>query len=495
MSMLKGKVNQSGQMLMTKQAAQILGVSTKTVYRMEDKGLINSIRTPGGQRRFSRERIEDYLKKSKKIIAPQNPSKYKKGYKLKNDDNACQVRESLAQYQLFYSDARYSFLGKVESKGCELLYSNKLSVSEIIQRTPTNQLIEVKKASDNRNNNMLIHGDNLIVLKTLCDTYDLKGKVNLIYIDPPFATGQNFLNGGELAYSDKLINYSFLEFLRERLIFMNQLLSANGSIYVHIDLKIGHYVKIIMDEIFGHKNFRNDITRIKCNPKNFERKAFGNIKDVIYFYSKSSPNGDDKMIWQDHRESLSEEELIRQFPKIDNDGRKYATTPLHAKGETINGPTGQRWKGLLPPKGRHWRYLPEELTRLDEQGLIEWSSTGNPRKKIYAHENKGKKIQDIWEFKDPGFDRGVYPTEKNYDLLKRIIKASSRKGDLVMDCFCGSGTTCQVASELGRRWIGVDSSELAIKEAQKKLSGSTYSFYKAESVIRQSLKNLARKVH
>ena len=132
-------------------------------------------------------------------------------------------------------------------------------------------------------NNRLIHGDNLGIMKSLLDS-GLCGKIDLIYIDPPFGTGQEFIGFDETKnYSDKIMDADFLEFLRQRLVFLHQLLSEHGSIYVHIDQKVGHYVKIILDEIFGEENFRNDITRIKCNPKNFERKAYGNIKDVIFF--------------------------------------------------------------------------------------------------------------------------------------------------------------------------------------------------------------------
>ncbi|HUC31243.1 MAG TPA: DNA methyltransferase, partial [Candidatus Paceibacterota bacterium] len=214
---------------------------------------------------------------------------------------------------------------------------------------------------------------------------------------------------------------------------------------------------------------RNDLTRIKCNPKNFDRKAYGNIKDVIFFYSKTKPNGEDPMFWSDFRTPLNEEEIIKQFPKIDRKGRRYATTPLHAKGETKNGPTGGKWKGLMPPKGRHWRYNPNELTRLDKLGLIEWSSSGNPRKIIYADENRGKKIQDIWDFKDPGFESALYPTEKNSNLLEFIIKASSPKNALVLDCFSGSGTTLMAANKTGRRWIGIDANKSAIKLTEKRI--------------------------
>ena len=353
--------------------------------------------------------------------------------------------------------------------GCELAYQDKTKKEDIISNTKSANLKLAKKYGAGRANKLIL-GDNLGVLKTLYNDSKIKGEVNLIYIDPPFGTGQDFIGyNKENRYSDRLVNAEFLEFLRQRLIFLRELLAENGSIYLHIDQKIGHYVKILMDEIFGEENFRNDITRIKCNPKNFERKAYGNIKDVIYFYSKSKLNGNNSMCWTDYRIPLTEEKIAKQFPKIDKFGKRYATTPLHAKGETRNGPTGQPWKGLKPPKGRHWRYNPEELTRLDKQGLIEWSSTGNPRKIIYAHENKGKKIQDIWDFKDPGFEKSIYPTEKDEDMLKHIILASSKERDIILDCFTGSGTTLAAAERLNRKWIGIDSNKQAIEVTKKRL--------------------------
>jgi len=376
--------------------------------------------------------------------------------------------------------------------GCELLYPGKQTKEQILSENSSAELKSVKKYGlDSKTKNALILGDNIGVLKNFYNDPEIKGKVNLIYIDPPFGTGQNFIGyEEEKSYSDKLINMEFLEFLRKRLIFLRELLSEDGSIYLHIDQKTGHYIKIIMDEVFGEENFRNDITRIKCNPKNFERKAYGNIKDVIYFYSKSKSNGSDLMFWSDYRLPLSVEEIEKQFPKIDKNGRRYATTPLHAKGETKNGPTGQPWKGLEPPKGRHWRYSPDELTRLDKSGLIEWSENNNPRKIIYADENKGKKLQDIWDFRDPGFVSETYPTEKDEELLKQIILCSSKKGDLILDCFCGSGTTVVAAEKLNRCWIGIDSNESAIKTAENKLLAldqkqdlfkkpSSFTFYKA----------------
>lgn len=121
----------------------------------------------------------------------------------------------------------------------------------------------------------------------------------------------------------------------------------------------------------------------------------------------------------------------------------------------------------MPPKGRHWRVGVEVLEQWDNDGLIEWSSKGNPRKIIFADEREGKRIQDIWEYKDPQYP--VYPTEKNYDLLDLIVKTSSNKDSIVLDCFCGSGTTLKAACLNNRKWIGIDESEHAIKATKEKM--------------------------
>jgi adenine-specific DNA-methyltransferase len=349
-----------------------------------------------------------------------------------------------------------------------LSYEDKESEASVIANTRPAHLSEVFKtrtSSLSTWRNMFVLGDNLNVLRTMLDMPDVKGQVQLVYIDPPFATGREF-NGKDHhgpAYKDTLRGAQFLEFLRKRLILLRELLADDGSIYLHIDWKMAHYVRIIMDEVFKPQHFINEITRIKCNPKNFERSAYGNVKDTILFYSKN-----DEYLWCGARESMSEADIARLFPKVDKDGRHYTTTPLHAPGETENGPTGRPWKGMKPPKDRHWRYKPEKLTTLDNLGLIEWSSSKNPRLKIYADmaRERGKKRQDIWEFKDPPYPR--YPTEKNLDMLKTIIEASSTKDSLVLDCFAGSGSTLQAAEMLGRKWIGIDNSKTAFRMIQER---------------------------
>ncbi len=336
------------------------------------------------------------------------------------------------------------------------------------------------------NANLLIKGENLKTLPWLIDNKQLGGKIDLIYIDPPFATNNNFTisNGrsatisnarnGNLAYSDKLTGNGFIDFLRKRLIWMRELLSDSGSIYLHIDYKIGHYVKILLDEIFGAERFINDITRIKCNPKNFPRLGFGNVKDMILFYSKTG-----KPIWHEPHQPYTEADIARLFPKITPDGRRYTTVPIHAPGETANGKTNQPFRGILPPPGRHWRTDVGTLEQLDCEGLLEWSVNGNPRKKIFSDSQKGKRMQDIWEFKDPPYP--VYPTEKNADMLKLIVETSSDPDSIVLDCFCGSGAALEAAQRRGRRWIGVDISESAIAAARKRLDAIESDLFNASS--------------
>jgi adenine-specific DNA-methyltransferase len=249
------------------------------------------------------------------------------------------------------------------------------------------------------------------------------------------------------------------------LFLLKELLSERGSIYLHIDKKIGHYVKMVMDEVFGYQNFINDITRIKCNPKNFSRNAYGNYSDMILYYARNR----DKQIWNDFKEPMSEEKRKELFPKKHPKYGYYTTNPIHAPGRTQNGDTGMEWKGLMPPKGRHWRYSRAVLDELDGQGLIEWSSTGNPRKIVLAKDHQGFKMQDVWEFKDKGLSYVVYPTQKNNDLLERIIQNSSLENSIVLDCFSGSGSTLMVANRLGRKWIGVDNSTKSLEVIKQTL--------------------------
>ena len=345
----------------------------------------------------------------------------------------------------------------------EITYKSKQDEKVILKRAFSNKKIKVNKETST-----LIKGDNFDVLASLLVSGWGKS-IDLIYIDPPFNTNQDFTISNDrvstisrgikthVAYSDQMTTESYLEFMRERFILLRELLSDQGSIYVHIDTKMGHYLKIIMDEVFGISNFKNDISRIKSNPKNFKRKAYGNQKDMLLFYAKNSKQN----IFNDIKVSLNELDKVDMFKKVDEKGRRYNTVPVHAPGETLNGKTGSIWRGMKPPAGRHWRTNPDELDKLDAKGLIEWSKNGVPRIKKFADEHSGKKIQDIWDYIDPAYPK--YPTEKNLKMLEMIIAQSSDNESIIMDCFAGSGSTLLAASNLSRKWIGIDQSDFSIE--------------------------------
>ncbi|MDR2090915.1 MAG: site-specific DNA-methyltransferase [Clostridiales bacterium] len=361
----------------------------------------------------------------------------------------------------------------------ELNFSGKRNRSDILKDMFVFSPIIIKGSA-------LIYGDNFNAMSSLVNG-NMKGKIDLVYIDPPFNTNQNFLMSEErvgtisraangiVAYSDNKSLDEYLAFIRDRLVAIHELLSEKGSLYLHIDNKVGHYIKIILDEIFGCDNFKNDITRKKSNPKNFKRRAYGNQKDTVLFYSKNK----DKNIWNEITVQKSGKDLETSFRKIDNNGRRYTTVPVHAPGETQNGETGLAWKGMLPPKGRHWRVKPAELDRLDNEGLIEWSKNGVPRLKKYADEHKGNKIQDIWSFIDP--QNPNYPTEKNLKMIEGIILQSSNENSIVLDCFAGGGTTLLAASNTKRTFIGIDNSQCSIRAIKKRLEGISFDFIDAKT--------------
>lgn len=315
----------------------------------------------------------------------------------------------------------------------------------------------------------LYYADNIDVLNYLVTEQSICGKITLIYIDPPYNTGGAFeTRDFKYAYNDKFHIADYLEFMRKRLELMHILLSENGSIYIHLDSNMVFHVKVLMDEIFGSCNFKGMITRKKCKSKNFTKKTYGNISDYILFYSKS-----DNPVWNRPFEEWSDDKILKEYPFIEEEtGRRFKKVPIHAPG-TRNGATGMEWRGMLPPKGKHWQFTPAKLDEMDNNGEIYWSSNGNPRRKVYLDQSKGIAVQDIWlDFPDVNNQNTLvtgYPTEKNIDMLKRIISTSSNPGDIVLDCFAGSGTTLVAAEELGRQWIGVDCGEVAISTMQHRL--------------------------
>jgi len=373
-----------------------------------------------------------------------------------------------------------------------LSYTGKKKTEEILAKVKKAKQIDLSSGKS-----AFIKGDNFEVMASLLSS-GFAGKVDLIYIDPPFNTNQVFTvddshistisraSSSLVAYSDNMSQSEYLEFLRERLLLLRELLSEQGSIYLHIDCKMGHYVKMIMDEVFGANNFINDISRIKSNPKNFKRKAYGNQKDVVYFYAKNK----DENIFNDVTIQLDNTDRSRMFNKIDENGRRYNTVPVHAPGETQNGKTGGLWRDMMPPKGRHWRTDPDELEKLDQQSLIEWSKNGVPRIKKYADEHKGKKVQDVWYYLDPAYPE--YPTEKNQEMLKMIVEQSSNKSSIVMDCFAGSGSTLLASETLGRKWIGIDQSDFSEKVIRSRLKDADAIMDDYTSLINEKVKPIIK---
>ncbi len=318
--------------------------------------------------------------------------------------------------------------------------------------------------------NRLIYGDNLLTMQALLagdpqtGLPSLRGKVDLIYIDPPFDSKADYrtkvtLPGIDIqqkptvveqfAYADTWEEgtISYLKMIYPRLVLMKELLSERGSIYVHIDWHIGAYMKVMLDDIFGKENFRNEIIWQRVYAHN-DTDKYGNIHDTIYYYMKNAYNKK----WNTQYTPY-DEKYLKMYSMDDGDGRKY-------KVENTLGPGGRgvyyNWNGHY----RAWRYSYENMKKLDEQGLLYYTSSGFPKKKVYLDEMPGKPIQSIWT--DINLIAGQakelvnYATQKPEALLERIIKASSNAGDLVCDFFGGSGTTAAVAERLGRRWITCD---------------------------------------
>jgi adenine-specific DNA-methyltransferase len=349
--------------------------------------------------------------------------------------------------------------GKADS--VELTYPGKKTVAEILS-TPAEEIRLVWQPRLLTAPNQLYFANNLTVLRALLADESVKRKVRLIYIDPPFATKMVYQSRRlSDAYMDILSGAHYIEFLRERLVLLRELLADDGSIYVHLDENMAFHVKVIMDEVFGAKNYRNWITRKKCNPKNYTKNTYGNVCDFILFYSKN-----EDFVWNRPLDEWTPERIDKEYEYVDEKtGRRYKKVPVHAPG-VRRGATGQPWRGMPPPPGKHWQFVPDTLDEMDSRGEIYWSPNGNPRRKVFLDQSSGIPVQDLWLDCRDAHNQNIrvtgYPTEKNSDVLRRIIKASSDPGDLVLDCFAGSGTTLAVAAELGRRWIGVDNSSEAI---------------------------------
>lgn len=366
-----------------------------------------------------------------------------------------------------------------EAKEVELAYAAKESRSQILSSTmavPLQPLKRYGKAEDGEWTNKLVVGDNLQVLKTLLEmknrgelkNADGSNGVRLCYIDPPFATKQEFQGArGQRAYRDKLAGADFVEFLRKRLVFIRELLAEDGSLYVHLDTRKSHYVKILLDEIFGEHNFRSEIIW-KRTSAHASAHRYGPVHDTILFYSKSG-----LFRWNGGRQAYDPDYVRQRFAR--GGERPWKDADLTGAG-IRHGETGKAWRGFDPSKkGRHWYFPPDELDRLDAGGRIYWPENkgAQPRLKQFLDEMDGVALQDVWVDIPPvnsqAEERVGYPTQKPVALIRRILDASTNEGDLVLDCFSGSGTTAVVAESINRRWIANDAGKLSIYLTQRRV--------------------------
>jgi site-specific DNA-methyltransferase (adenine-specific)/adenine-specific DNA-methyltransferase len=332
----------------------------------------------------------------------------------KDRDNLIKILQEGGEIPAKYRDI---LIGKEDApKEYELTYAGKAREEDIIADTLAAPLQEVRTFnSDNKFDdgwtNKLIFGDNLMALKNLYEDPIIKGKVKLIYIDPPFATKQDFMTKEEKAYQDKVAGSKFLEFIRKRIIFLKELLNQDGALFIHLDQRKSHYVKVLLDELFIETNFCNEI------------------------------------IWH----------FIKGASSKSSFGKKHQTIFLYARNKNN---FEMNLKDVVIP------YNPETIARAN-RGEARYQVSGEEL------EESGKNPGDVWSDLFPVQGNSVentdYPTQKSEKLLERIIKAASKEGSIVLDAFAGSGTTLAVAEKLKRRWIGIDCGKLAIYTMQKRM--------------------------
>ena len=379
-------------------------------------------------------------------------------------------------------------------KEAELSYAGKEPRGAVLARTMGVPFQVLKRfGSDSDWSNKLIFGDNLQVLKTLLEmkargevrNADGSRGVRLCYIDPPFATKREFRGKrGQMAYRDKVAGAEFVEFLRKRLIFIHELLADNGVLYVHLDTNKVHAMKVILDEIFGPHNFRSEIIWKRSSAHSDTkqgRRQFGRIHESILFYTKGST-----WPWNPVYTAYDEQHIISSYKHVEEGTkRRYFLGDITGPGGAEKGNPRYEIFGIT----RYWRFAQPEMERRIASGKVVQPSPGAvPREIRYLDEMEGVSLQDIWtdivddddvepidmwmDIKPIGAkaaEREDYPTQKPRELLERIITSSSAEGDLVLDCFAGSGTTAVAAEYLRRRWIAIDCGKLAVYKTQRRL--------------------------
>ena len=376
-----------------------------------------------------------------------------------------------------------------------LSYRDNNVVVEHIQRgMPLYEVQQVEHVGNEDNGNMLLRGECL----SACANLKEQGiEVDLVYIDPPFASGADYakkvyvrrnpkvaeaisqaeseLDVEELKafeekmYGDVWDKERYLNWMYKNLMAIKSVMSERACIYVHLDYHIGHYVKILMDEIFGEDNFRNEIVWKRATA-HADAEFYGNNFDCIYFYTKSQSDYIFNNVFQPYDDAY-----IARFTQTDPDGRKWDSGNLTAKG-LQGGGYEYEYKGYKSL----WRMPKETMERLDKEGRLHFTKTGGIRSKVYLDELPGMPAQSLWTDINPvnsqAQERVDYATQKPEALLERIIKASSDEGMLVADFFGGSGVTAAVAQKLGRHFIHNDIGINSIQTTRDRLQALGASF-------------------
>lgn len=336
--------------------------------------------------------------------------------------------------------------------------------------------------------NTIYRGDNLEIMRAMPD-----GCVDLCYIDPPFFTQKDYKNiwGDKESVLDwdsaKLDGFfdtkdffekhvhtgekgltAYLVWMRARLVEIHRILKPTGVLYLHLDYHAIHYIKVILDEIFGYSNFRSEIIWKRINAKGLAFKGFATNTDIILQYTKSKT-----FTWNAQYRPHDPEYVKKFYRHDDEDGRgPYQVADLANPGYRPN--LIYDYKGYKPP-AKGWRITREKMQKLDKEGRLVFpeSKEGRIRKKSYLADMKGNPIDNVWDDIKPvqaqSEERIGWPTQKPVALLERIISASTNEGDVVFDCFAGCGTSMHAAHKLKRKWIGIDISPTAIKVNKKRL--------------------------
>ena len=366
---------------------------------------------------------------------------------------------------------------------------------------PYYEVETTEKVGDTDTDNMIIRGECL----SACAYLKEQGiKVDLVYIDPPFASGADYAKKvyvrrnpkvaeaisqaeteldidelktfEETMYGDVWDKEKYLNWMYENLVAIKSVMSDTASIYVHLDYHIGHYVKILMDEIFGEDNFRNEIVWQRFTFHS-DADKFGSVHETLFYYTKNRTD----YIFNKQIQPFEKKYIEQRFNLTDENGRKYGTSDCTAPA---HGETGEALyfgeKLLSPPSGAMWRFSQNNINKMMAEGRIEFTANGSPRVKRYLDEVEGKAVHTIWTDVFPinsqAEERVDYATQKPEALLERIIKASSDEGMLVADFFGGSGVTAAVANRLGRRFIHTDIGINSIQTARDRLVASGASF-------------------